>query len=512
MKTNFTRYFLFVLSLILQSLTVQAQAPAIDWAKAYGGSLNDYCFNVKQTPDGGYILVGTSLSSDFDVSNNYGESDAWVVKTDASGNIEWEKNYGGSNQDAIMDVIVLDNDAGYVFLAQTNSNDGDLSPAPHNHIKTWIFQTDMSGIITNDLVMGTVAGNNIPYSFLQNDDGDFIIISEQFQNIWMTKTTGNLNPVWQKFYGGSLHEYPSKIKQTHDGGYIFIGSSQSNDIDVGGNYGESDIWVVKTNEFGTIEWEQNYGGSNWDYGRDIIQNPDGGYMFVGYSGSNDFDFDNNYGLLDIWVVKINESGEILWKQNYGGSNYDQVTSIISSPSGGYIVSGATVSNDGDVTGHIAGFDFWVFEIDPQGNLLWQKPLGGTEEDISYSALLNSNNQIVLAGQSNSNNVDVSGNHGGTDIWLAVLQSTMDISENHFNDITIFPNPVSDKLQVSFTNQIPDKISLYTVYGQEITPRLYIRYSDADQRFTIDVSNLASGTYILKTDTLDSTHCFKIVKK
>lgn len=91
MKTNFTRYFLFVLSLILQSLTVQAQAPAIDWAKAYGGSLNDYCFNVKQTPDGGYILVGSSRSSDFDVSNNYGESDGWVIKTDASGNIQWEK-------------------------------------------------------------------------------------------------------------------------------------------------------------------------------------------------------------------------------------------------------------------------------------------------------------------------------------------------------------------------------------------------------------------------------------
>src|SRR5690606_27181928 len=187
MKTNFTRYFLFVLSLILQSLTVQAQAPAIDWAKAYGGSLNDYCFNVKQTPDGGYILVGSSRSSDFDVNNNYGESDGWVIKTDASGNIQWEKNYGGSNLDAILDVIVLDNATGYVFLAQTNSNDGDLSPAPHNHIKTWIFQTDMSGIITNDLVMGTVAGNNIPYSFLQNDDGDFIIVSEQFQNIWMTK-------------------------------------------------------------------------------------------------------------------------------------------------------------------------------------------------------------------------------------------------------------------------------------------------------------------------------------
>src|SRR5690606_13203664 len=105
-----------------------------------------------------------------------------------------------------------------------------------------------------------------------------------------------------------------------------------------------------------------------------------------------------------------------------------------------------------------------------------------------------------------------GNHGGTDIWLAVLQSTMDISENHFNDITIFPNPVSDKLHLSFNNQIPDKISILTIDGQEIIPNMYVKHSEADQWFSIDLSNLTSGIYILKMDSLGSTQSFKIIKK
>lgn len=514
MKTEYKTLILYLFTTIMTVHTaiVMAQAPEIDWAQAYGGSENDYCFNIKHTSDGGYILVGGSNSNDFDVSGNYGNLDAWVVKINASGTIEWEQNYGGSDADLILDAVVLDNNEGYVFLAQTNSNDGDVEPATHNNVKAWLFQTDLSGTIVNDIVIGTVVGDNIPTSLLQNADGDFVFISGQFENIWMTKVNAGLtNILWQKFYGGTKIDTPSKIKQTDDGGYILIGYSASNDVDVSGNYGEYDIWVIKTNDFGDIEWEQNYGGSDFDYGMDILTTADGGYLFIASTASNDFDISANYGEQDIWTVKINELGDIEWEQNYGGSNVDQCSSILQTPSGGYIISGLTNSSDGDVSGSISGIDFWVFETDSQGNMLWQKPMGGTADDISYSSTFNAEGSIVLAGQTSSNNVDVTGNHGAIDMWTVTLQNSLGISESTLAEVSLYPNPVKNELFINLKSINPVQIELFSLSGQSIPIDKNMQVLHEETIYKINMSNLIDGVYLLKVMSEKTLKTFKIIK-
>lgn len=497
--------------LIFTGLTY-CQAPEIDWAKAFGGSLNDYCYQVKMTPDGGYLLVGRSSSNNFDVGNNYGEIDGWVIKVDQTGAIEWEKNYGGSKQDLIKDFVVLNNNSGYVFLAQTDSEDFDLNPSPHSNVKTWIFKTDIDGNITDDLIVDHLSYDNTPASFLQNPNGDYLIISEQNQDILITQVTQDLSISWQKFYGGTDFESPTKIIATQDGGYAFVGYTKSSDGDIGNIYGTYDIWVVKINEFGTIQWEKNYGGTSEDYGRGLLESPDGSYTILGYTTSNDMDVPNFYGVADVLVIKTDEYGEVLWSKNYGGSQIDQATSILQTSSGNYLIAAVTNSNDGDITGHISEFDFWALQLNPLGDILWQKPLGGTQNEIPYATLINNQNQWVLAGQTDSNDVDVSGNHGGVDFWMVVLDNVLEVENHSLSRFSIYPNPTEDILYINVPNESSVTIQLYTAVGQSVnisTTQLDINSQNA---IPVNLSSLSSGMYFLTVTGKNGSKTFKLIKK
>lgn len=492
---------------------VQSQAPDIDWAKAYGGSQNDYCFNIKQTPDGGFILVGSSNSNDFDFNNNYGSHDARVVKVDASGEIEWTQNYGGSEFDRILDFAILENNAGYVFLAQTLSNDNDLPPAAHTNAKIWLFQTDISGTINNDIVLGSVSGDFIAVDLSLANDGDYVVLASFMENIRMIKVDNSMNSVvWQKEYGGSAVDVPSKFRTTIDGGYIVIGYSGSNDLDVGGNYGEYDVWVFKTNEFGTIEWSQNYGGSDFDYGMDITQTSDGGYLFAGHSYSNDNDLNANYGASDLWAVKINSTGEIEWQKNFGGSSEDQATAVHETPAGSYLISGISTSNDGDVTGSIASIDYWVLEIEAPGNLVWQKSLGGTNEDISWSSALTNDGGLILAGQSNSNNINVSGNHGLNDFWVVKLESFLSDSSFMANTISLYPNPVENILHITSTNTLNNpEVFIYSMSGRLLIHTALLDNGNLSGKYELDVTGINKGVYLLNLRSEGQSTTYKFIK-
>ncbi len=181
--------------------------------------------------------------------------------------------------------------------------------------------------------------------------------------------------VWEKSLGGTKDDYGYKIKKTTDNGFIVIGSSESTNGDVGGNNGSNgtqDIWVVKLDEEGSIEWEENYGGSEGEFGRSIEQTFDGGYILTGATESNDGDVGSNNGSRDFWVVKIDSLGSIEWEQNYGGFYWDFPESIKQTPDLGYVVLGITrISNS-------VKLDYQVYKLDANGNIEWQKRYGGSE--------------------------------------------------------------------------------------------------------------------------------------
>ena len=158
--------------------------------------------------------------------------------------------------------------------------------------------------------------------------------------------------------GSSTDDQGYDIRQTPDGGFIVTGYSSSNDGDVSGNHGGEDVWVVKLNNTGTIQWQKSFGGSENDEGYSVQLTTDGGYIICGQSASNNGDVTGNHGNSDVWVVKLNSAGSIQWQKSFGGSGEDAGL-IWQTTDGGYIVVGYTSSNDGDITGNHGGDDAWV---------------------------------------------------------------------------------------------------------------------------------------------------------
>lgn len=245
--------------------------------------------------------------------------------------------------------------------------------------------------------------------------------------------TANAQPLlsWQKSYGGSDHEYTWKTIPITGGGYAFVGFSDSNDGDVSGNHGNTDLWVAKIDASGTIVWSYLYGGTEDEEGTDIIQTQDGGFMVVGWTDSQDGDVTGHLGTYgsDFWLLKITSAGALTWAKCYGGTSDDDASAIVESQTGNYYISGTTYSYDGDVSGNHGTYetDFWVIKVNAAGTLLSQKCVGGSEYEEGINMTLTNDNGCALIGRSYSTDGDVSGYHAGSDMMVAKLDSSFNIS-------------------------------------------------------------------------------------
>ena len=418
------------LTVILFSVTLlYAQAPEIEWQKSLGGSSLDVAFSIQQTSDGGYIAAGYSYSNDGDVSGNHGESDYWVVKLDHIGNIQWEKSLGGSGYEG-ANSIQQTTDGGYILAGWSDSNDGDIS-GNHGSTDYWVVKLDDTGTIEWQKSIGGSAEDRA-YSIQQTFDGGYITAGYSYSNngdisgnhgasdYWVVKLDDTGTIEWQKSLGGSGDEWAHSIQQTSDSGYIVAGGSFSNDGDVSGNHGYDDSWVVKLDNAGNIQWQKCLGGSGDEWVESIQQTSDGGYIIAGTSTSNDGDVNGHHGSSDYWVVKLDDTGNIQWQKCLGGSASEFAFFIQQTSDGGYIVAGDSYSNDGDLSGNHGDYDSWVVKLDDIGNIEWQKCLGGRSDDGMNSIQQTSDGGYIAAGYSRSNNSDVSGNHGNKDFWIVKL--------------------------------------------------------------------------------------------
>jgi hypothetical protein len=212
---------------------------------------------------------------------------------------------------------------------------------------------------------------------------------------------------WQNAMGGTGRDFGYSVIQTSDGGYITIGESRSNNGDVSGHHigsggnDDCDVWVVKTDAGGSIQWQKSYGGTTHDFSGAIIQTSDGGYAIAASASSTNGDVSGNHGSFDAWILKINATGIIQWQKCYGGTKIETAESIAQTADGGFIIGGSTSSTDGDVIGnHGTAADIWVIKIDGAGALQWQKCLGGTNTEgragFSYIGLYNNKNISISA--------------------------------------------------------------------------------------------------------------------
>jgi hypothetical protein len=407
----------------------------IDFAKTIGGTLNESANAITKTKDGGYAILGYVQSMDGEVTSKTNESfDYWLLKFDNSSNLQWQKAYGGTDDDRGSDIIQT-TDGGYAITGYSKSSDGNVNEnAGANDF--WILKLDASGIITWEKSFGFSGADN-GISIIQTNDGGYLLIGvldvtasngegnsksslskrHAGGDYWAIKLNNLGEKQWSKFYGGSFTDTPYSLIQTDDNGFLIVGSSDSNDVDIKGNKGQYDFWVVKISEIGDLLWEKSFGGSEIDEAHDITESNDGNYILVGDTRSNDLDVSENKGAADLWVIKISPTGNLIWEKSFGGSSFDVGRSIAKTQDGGFIISGSSRSADGNLSKNNGQNDAWILKIDSNANLKWQKSIGGSDVDFAYDAVELNDKTIVVVGESNSSNFDVSVNKGFTDLLV-----------------------------------------------------------------------------------------------
>ena len=339
----------------------------------------------------------------------------------AQSSIQWQKCLGGTIGEygsSIQQTI----DGGYILAGNASSNDGDVS-GNHGGGDVWVVKLDSIGNIQWQKCLGGSLLDNA-YSVQQTTDGDYILLGWANSNdgdvigslglgdFWVLKLDSAGVILWQKCLGGTIYDIPSYLEITADGGFIISGQTYSNDGDVSGNHGSSDAWVVKLDNIGTIQWQKCLGGTYDEIAYSIQQTNDGEYIVSGVTSSNDGDVSGNHGNGDAWLVKLDSAGNIQWQKCLGGSSGDEARSVQQTTNGDYILIGTTTSDDGDVSGNHGYSDVWVVKLDSVGAIQWQKCIGGTNSEVAYQIQITTDGGNIFAGFTYSNDGDIAGNHGG----------------------------------------------------------------------------------------------------
>lgn len=474
---------------ILSGINFILAQPAIQWQKCLGGSGSDVAYSIQQTPDSGFIIAGYTESNDSDITIYHGNRDYWIVKLNSTSGIEWQKSLGGTSMDMPSNILPT-SDGGFIIGGYSLSNDIDVS-GNHGQEDFWIVKTNATGIIEWQKSFG---GSNVEraYSIKQTSTGGYIVggsanstdgditfhhggISVQ-HDFWIVNLDSLGNIIWQKCLGGSNADVAKDLQETADGGFIVAGQTNSLDGDVTGHHGTTtyaDCWIVKLNINGDIQWQKSLGGSLDEFSNSIHQTSDGGFIIAGDSKSSDGDVSFHWGSFvenDFWIVKTDSSGAIIWEKTFGGTGIDMVNSISQTSDGGYVVTGYTSSNDGDLTGlHGLSFDYdyWIIKLNDSGVIQWQKVIGGTGNDVARCIQQTNDDGYIVAGSSSSMNGDVSGNNGSGDFWIVKLSPVVGVPElgNSVREINISPNPFSGSTSISFENLI-GKIASVKIYSPE----------------------------------------------
>ena len=312
------------------------------WQTTYGGNGGDHAYAIEQTSDRGYITVGSTRSF------GAGGLDFWVIKLDANGGVMWQKTYGGSENDWATSIHQTE-DGGYIVSGMVDSFGAGSDDA-------WVIKLDANGAI---VWQKTYGGNNADWinAIQQTSDGGYIAAgwtasySAGNYDVWVLRLDTNGAVVWQKTYGGRSGDFANSVQLTSDGGYIVAGYTASFGA---GNF---DIWVLRLDSSGAAIWQKTYGGIADDRANSVQQTSDGGYIVAGYTSS--FGAGNS----DVWVLKLDSNGEVEWQKTYGGSGNEYAYSIQQTSDSGYIVAGYTFSFGA------GGADVWVLKLDSYGEIL-----------------------------------------------------------------------------------------------------------------------------------------------
>ena len=410
--------------LILFAINAYTQIPEITWQQCYGTITDDFTFGIVKTENGYMFAIG--VESGDGLTNYHGSFDIWLVNTDTIGNIIWEKCYGGSSAELPYKLIKKSEDEYFIF-GHTGSTDGDVQSGNNGWSDLWAVKINAEGDIIWEKTYGCIGHDNTRDMIL-TPDGGFVMIDRigigggdvtHFYGVgdcWMAKCDSLGNIEWEKTLGNDGLDNCVSLTINSSGNIMMIGGAQKHGglVECYPDGGYSDVWIVELDMQGNILAQYCYGGSSYDLGFMILE-LDEGYVFMGVTYSNDGDVSGlhgppggpPYGWGDIWVVRLNEQMEIIWQKCIGGYDEENPHYITQTEDGGFVLFGTTYSNNGDVSGNPSypgNPAIWVVKLDSQGNIKWQKVYGGVGHERlenQYTVLKKSNYNYIFAASTDS---------------------------------------------------------------------------------------------------------------
>jgi hypothetical protein len=514
------------------------------WDRAFGGTSHDALYSFQQTADGGYILGGESYSdsSGDKTQNNWDPTqqsgDYWIVKIDSNGFKQWDKQFGGTGDDYLIDVKQT-SDGGYILGGASESDSsGDKTQNAWGQYDYWIVKTDSLGNKQWDKRFGGIGEDEL-YSLQQTSDGGYMLggysfsdssgdktqFSQGQDDYWMVKVDSLGIKQWDKRFGGSSFDEAYAIQQTADGGYLIGGSSfsgisgdksQPNWDPTNNSY---DYWLVKTNASGVKQWDKRFGGTTDDVLYSVHQTLDHGYILNGCSKSDSAgdktqnNWDATAATYDLWVVKIDSLGIKQWDKDFGGDNDENLAGNITQTSDkGYLIPGTSYSGiNGTKTENNLGVEqAWITKTDSSGNQQWDKTAltnGHDEEGLAVQtsdgcyAIVTATTSGI-AGYKTQPNWDV--NELTYDYWIVKFcDSTATETVNEFNiqhsTFKVFPDPAVNLITVFFSPPLRGGrvgLDVFDLFGRSV---FQFEISNSQSEMTINVSFLPPGVYFIKAE-------------
>jgi hypothetical protein len=349
--------------------------PAIFWATIYGGTGNEKAFAVQETSDNGYYVFGDSTSF---AARSY---DFFVLKLDSLGNLSWSKTFGGGEDDYGY-YGVETSDSGFIIAGRTYSFGAGDSDA-------WIIKMMGNGVISwQTRFHGGTTGHDYFNEIIETSGHNYIAAGtwapdSNSRNILVMKFAENGDIIWEKGFGGTGTETACSLDSTTDNGFIISGYTNSFGQ---GNY---DGLVIKVDSIGNLQWQKVIGSTGAEYIMSIKHTSDEGYIMAGY-----YDPDETT-IYDLWVIKMDTDGDVEWQYTYGGDGSEWAESVLQTEDGGYIVCGNTNSTgNGD-------YDVLVLKLAGNGDIEWQKTYGSTGYDRSRNIKTTSDGGYILTGNTQS---------------------------------------------------------------------------------------------------------------
>lgn len=469
-----------------------SQGPDTVWARTYGGASADYGYSVAQTfPDGGFIIAGATYSF------GAGGYDVYLVKTDSRGDTLWVGTYGGAGNDYGY-AVAQTADGGYVVAGATDSygaggNDVYLVRTDSDGANLWAQTYGGGGDDRGRSVEETPADSGYVIGGYTTSYGPGL------ESVYLIKTYSNGGVRWTKTFGGADWDEGRSVRKTLDGGYIVAGSTGSSGA------GADDVYLVKTDSAGTPQWTKTFGGPDVDYGFDVRQTlPDSGYLVVGQTYS--------YGTNgDVYVIKTDAGGDTLWTKALGGASIDFGYGVTQTfPDTAYLVVGSTRS-----FGH-GGYDLYLIKMDRNGAVLWTKVYGGAYNDDGYSVAQTApDSGYVVAGSTRSFG------HGSYDVYvlrsepvLAGVDTVPDVTDA---TLAVAPNPIraSATIRYALASESHVRMTVYDVLGREVARLIDCAQMPGTHSATWNLAlnsglTVSSGIYFLRLEACDRVATTKIV--